>query len=69
MDNTHFHRRAREETFHSPSVCVHGLRFGAELWPQTNALLHVDDVAVLGEPVNERTEGRKRDGTEEGQVR
>ena len=28
-------------------------RFGAEFWPQTNALLHVDDVAVLGEPVNE----------------
>ena len=27
-------------------------RFGAEFWPQTNALLHVDDVAVLGEPVD-----------------
>ena len=27
--------------------------FGAEFWPQTNALLHVEDVAVLGEPVNE----------------
>ena len=26
--------------------------FGAEFWPQTNALLHVDDMAVLGEPVN-----------------
>ena len=27
-------------------------RFGAEFGSQTNALLHVDDVAVLGEPVN-----------------
>jgi hypothetical protein len=26
MDNIHFHRRTREETFHSPSVCVHGLK-------------------------------------------
>ena len=28
-------------------------RFGAEFGSQTNALLHVDDVTVLGEPVNE----------------
>jgi hypothetical protein len=28
-------------------------RFGAELGSQTNALLHVDDVAVLSKPVNE----------------
>ena len=28
-------------------------RFGAEFGSQTNALLHVDDVAVLGKPVNE----------------
>ena len=27
-------------------------RFGAEFWPQTNALLHVDDVTVIGEPVD-----------------
>ena len=26
MDNTHFHRRAREETLHSPSICVPGLK-------------------------------------------
>ena len=27
-------------------------RFGAEFGSQTNALLHIDDVAVLGEPVD-----------------
>jgi len=27
--------------------------FGAEFGSQTNALLHVDDVAILGKPVNE----------------
>ena len=35
------------------NVCYPHSRFGAEFGSQTNALLHVDDVAVLGESVNE----------------
>ena len=33
--------------------CLELTRVGAEFGPQADALLHVDDMAVLGEPVNE----------------